>query len=125
MAESLFISLIHFLVFILSVYILFYLPGKILFSFELYGKLGKLEISGLGGSYGVEKLTYYRMLPEMGPPETQAWEFPMADDSWQAEFESFVQSIEANKQPAAGLPEAAAVLTVVETIYRKSGYDHC
>lgn len=95
------------------------------FSFELYGKLGKLEISGLGGSYGVEKLTYYRMLPEMGPPETQAWEFPMADDSWQAEFDSFIQSIEANKQPAAGLPEAAAALTVVETIYRKSGYDHC
>ena len=32
--------------------------------------------TGLGGSYGVERLTCYRMLPEMGPPETTAWEYP-------------------------------------------------
>jgi predicted dehydrogenase len=43
---------------------------KNLFSFEYSGRLGKLEISGLGGSYGPERLTHYRMLPEMGPPET-------------------------------------------------------
>ena len=41
-----------------------------MFSFELYGRDGKLDISGLGGSYGVERLAHYRMLPEMGPPET-------------------------------------------------------
>src|SRR5262249_24030873 len=40
---------------------------KNLFSFELYGRSGKLHIEGLGGSYGPEKLTHYRMLPEMGP----------------------------------------------------------
>lgn len=27
------------------------------FSFEIYGKLGKLDISGLDGSYGAGKLT--------------------------------------------------------------------
>ena len=43
---------------------------KNLFSFEIYGRDGKLQIDGLGGSYGVERLTCYRMLPEMGPPET-------------------------------------------------------
>ena len=41
-----------------------------LFSMEIYGKLGKLDLFGLGGSYGLEKITWYRMLPEMGPPET-------------------------------------------------------
>ena len=40
------------------------------FSFEIYGQDGKIEITGLGGSYGVERLDYYRMMPEMGPPET-------------------------------------------------------
>jgi hypothetical protein len=30
------------------------------FSFEIYGKRAKLEISGLGGSYGMERLSYYR-----------------------------------------------------------------
>ena len=43
---------------------------------EIYGRAGKLEIDGLGGSYGVERLTFYRMLPEMGPPETTIWEYP-------------------------------------------------
>ena len=51
---------------------------KNLFSFEIYGRDGKIEINGLGGSYGVERLAYYRMLPEMGPPETTIWEYPLA-----------------------------------------------
>ena len=45
---------------------------KNLFSFEIYGRNGKLEIIGLGASYGVESLTFYRMLPKMGPPETNS-----------------------------------------------------
>lgn len=49
---------------------------KNLFSMEIYGRDGKLSIDGLGGSYGVEKLTYYKMLPQMGPPETTSWEYP-------------------------------------------------
>ena len=50
------------------------------------GASGKLEISGLGGSYGTERVTCYKMSPEMGPPETFAWEYPMADNSWDVEF---------------------------------------
>ena len=46
------------------------------FSFEIYGRDGKLHVDGLGGSYGVERLAFYRMLPEMGPPETTIWEYP-------------------------------------------------
>jgi predicted dehydrogenase len=94
------------------------------FSFEIYGRLGKLEISGLGGSYGVERLTFYRMLPEMGPPETTVWEYPMADDSWRVEFAEFLDDIRIGRMPAAGLPEAMAVLGVIEKIYEASGYDH-
>jgi predicted dehydrogenase len=41
---------------------------KNMFSFEIYGRTGKLQIEGLGGSYGVERLTYYKMRPQMGPP---------------------------------------------------------
>src|SRR5450759_1960415 len=46
---------------------------KNLFSLEIYGRNAKLHIEGLGGSYGVEKITFYKMLPEMGPPETTIW----------------------------------------------------
>lgn len=90
------------------------------FSFELYGQVGKLEVSGLGGSYGVERLSLYKMLPEMGPPETQIWEYPMADDSWQVEFNEFYEDIKKQRQPAAGLPQAYAALKIVEEIYRIS-----
>ncbi len=94
---------------------------KNLFSFEIYGKVGKLEISGLGGSYGVERLAWYRMLPEMGPPETTMWEFPMADDSWEYETAEFLQDIRSGRRPSAGLPDAAAALRVVAEIYRQTG----
>jgi len=97
---------------------------KNLFSMEIFGRDGKLEISGLGGSYGVERLTWYRMLPQMGPPETTAWEYPMADDSWEAEIADFYDDIRLGRPPSAGLHDAFAALEVIEKIYRTSGYDH-
>src|ERR1017187_9766481 len=94
------------------------------FSFELYGKNGKLQIDGLGGSYGIERLSWYRMLPEMGPPETTIWEYPMADNSWSVEMAEFMEEIRTGKQTSSGLTDAVASLEVVEKIYRESGYDH-
>ena len=90
---------------------------KNLFSLEIYGRTGKLQIDGLGGSYGTERLTFYRMLPEMGPPETTAWEYPRGDQSWELEFREFADDIALHRTPAAGLAEAHAALTVVKRIY--------
>jgi predicted dehydrogenase len=98
---------------------------KNLFSMEIYGKGGKLDISGLGGSYGVERLTHYKMLPEMGPPETVAWEYPMADDSWSVEMAEFFEDIRLDRAPAAVLQDAYEALKVIEIIYRESDYDNC
>jgi predicted dehydrogenase len=97
---------------------------KNVFSLEIYGCEGKLHIEGLGGSYGVERLAYYKMLPQMGPPETTIWEYPTADDSWEAEFAEFLQDIKLGRQPSAGLADAQAALNIVEKIYKESGYDH-
>ena len=88
-----------------------------LFSFEVFGKNGKLDITGLGGSYGLERLAYYRMLPELGPPETTIWEFPMADDSWDEEFSEFLEDIRLNRQPVPGVADAQAALRLVEAVY--------
>jgi predicted dehydrogenase len=95
---------------------------KNLFSFEIYGRVGKLHIEGLGGSYGTERITFYRMLPEMGPPETTAWEYPRGDRSWALEFEEFEEDIRLGRQPAAGLKDAEAALRIVDTIYDRSGF---
>lgn len=90
------------------------------FSFEIYGKKGKIDINGLGGSYGVERISFYKMSPEMGPPETFMWEYPMADDSWEFEFKEFIEDIKQKRQPGVGLQDAQAALKIVEEIYRIS-----
>ena len=95
---------------------------KNLFSFELYGRDAKIAIDGLGGSYGPEKLTFYKMLPQMGPPETTVFEFPGADDSWAVETRTFVDDVREKREPSPGLHEAIRTLEIVEAIYRQSGY---
>lgn len=97
---------------------------KNLFSFEIYGRTGKIDINGLGGNYGVERIALYRMLPQMGPPETTIWEYPTADDSWAVEFAEFLEDIRLQRPPAAGLRDALAVLRIIDVIYKGSGYDH-
>ena len=94
------------------------------FSWELFGREGKLQIDGLGGSYGVERLTLYRMLPAMGPPETTIWEYPMPDDSWAVEMAEFIEDVRCGRDPAPGLPDAAAALAIVGRIYAVCGHDH-
>lgn len=95
---------------------------KNLFSFEIYGRDAKLHIEGLGGSYGVERLYYYKMLPEMGPPDTTIWEYPRGDQSWKLEMLAFEEDIRLSREPIPGLKEALATLEVVSKIYASSGY---
>lgn len=91
---------------------------KNLFSFEIFGRDGKLQIDGLGGSYGVERLTFYRMLPQMGPPETTSWEYPGEDRSWRDEFAHWLDCIARRRPPAGGLDDALAALTIVQQVYQ-------
>jgi predicted dehydrogenase len=95
---------------------------KNLFSLEIYGRDAKLAIEGLGGSYGPEKLIFYKMLPEMGPPEITSWEYVRGDDSWAAETRAFMDDIKLNRIPSPGLVEGIETLKVVENIYKQSGY---
>ena len=97
---------------------------KNLFSFEIYGKNAKLHIEGLGGSYGSEKLSFYKMLPEMGPPDTTIWEYPRDDNSWALEFTEFLEDIRLGRTPSANLNDARAALLAIEKIYKDSGYDY-
>ena len=93
---------------------------KNLFSLEIYGRDAKLHWEGLGGSYGLEKLTFYKMLPQMGPPETTIWEFPRGDESWRIEMQEFFDDIRLKRTPVPGLQEAKAAMAVVEKIYASS-----
>ena len=93
---------------------------KNMFSFEISGRDGKLAIDGLGGSYGVESLTYYKMLPQMGPPETTRWEWPFPDNSWGAELQEFTAAIAERRRPVGDIYDARATMAVIEKIYQET-----
>ncbi len=91
---------------------------KNMFSFEIYCRDVKLDVEGLGGSYGIETLKVYSMLPEMGPPDTTIYEFPRGDVSWEMEFDEFVNDIEEDHPVRMGdIEDAYKTLRIVEKIY--------
>jgi len=90
---------------------------KNIFSLEIYGKAGKIQIDGLGGSYGIEKLTYYQMFEKMGPPLTTVWEYPDKDNSWDLEFKTFVDAINAGSSLNGDINDAYEALKIVDKIY--------
>ena len=90
---------------------------KNLFSFEVFGLDGKLQVDGLGGSYGVERLTLYRMRPQMGPPDIKAWDYPGEDPSWREEYAAFTRAIDGDATANATLEDAAAALSIVGQVY--------
>ena len=94
---------------------------KNMFSFEIYGRNAKLHIEGLGGSYGVERLYYYAMKPQMGPPDTTIWEYPGEDTSWQRELDMFAGAVKGTSKPGPGLRDAEAALEIVTQVYKSSG----
>jgi predicted dehydrogenase len=93
---------------------------KNMFSVEIYGKTGKLEIFGLGGSYGIETLTIHRMLPEMGPPVSESWSFPEPDISWTLELNDFIEDLMTGTTRSDNLQSSLEVLLAIDEIYRRT-----
>jgi predicted dehydrogenase len=93
---------------------------KNLFSFEIFGKTGQINIDGLGRSYGVETLTLYKMKPEMGIPDKSVYEFPGEDESWRLEFEDLVNSIEHGTPLDGDLKDSVESMKIVFSLYEWS-----
>jgi predicted dehydrogenase len=94
---------------------------KNLFSFEIYYRNAKLHIEGLGGSYGTERLSCYKMKPEMGPPETTIFEYPGKDISWEKEWQDFRGAIaNPRSEPLGTLEDALSGLEIVSRIYAEN-----
>lgn len=90
---------------------------KNLFSFEIAMERAKVEIAGLGGSYGTERLSLHEMLPEMGPPMTTMWEWPRGDNSWALEIEDFLGTLDGGPGLGATVDDGIAALRLVEAAY--------
>lgn len=92
---------------------------KNLFSFEVVMDRAKIEITGLGGSYGVERYVLHEMLPEMGPPVTTTREWPSGDRSWDLEVEDVLAACAGGETIGASLDDAVAVWRIVEEANRR------
>lgn len=95
------------------------------FLFEIYGEKGKLRIEGKGGSYGREKLIFYKMKKKMGVPKKKVWVFSKNDSSWRNEIKELYKDIRLNRDPNPGLKDAYEVLKIIKKIYRDNHYDNC
>jgi len=87
------------------------------FCLEIYGRKGKIQLDGLGGSYGPEKLTIFQMSEEMGPPVAASWEFPPPDLSWQHEMVSLEWDIQDGGHRVPRIKHAAKILGITDAIY--------
>ncbi len=90
---------------------------KNVFCFEIMLKNAKIQIDGLGRSYGKEHLTLYKMKPEMGPPEVEEFQFPEEDLSWNIENKIFFDRIKNKDYSPAALNDARYVHYIIDKIY--------
>jgi predicted dehydrogenase len=97
---------------------------KNLFSLEVFCRRAKLQVDGLAGSYGPQRLTIYRMGPELGPPALEQVDYPAEDRSWQLEWEHLAAALRAGDgRPLRGdLHDARRVWTQVQAAYATGPY---
>ncbi len=97
---------------------------KNMFSFEIFCSHGKLDINGMGGSYGQEQLTLYKMSKKMGIPKQRKWRFKLKNISWKTEINDFYDDIIYNRKPKVNLNDAYQNLKIINKIYKNSKYDY-
>jgi predicted dehydrogenase len=97
---------------------------KNMFSLEIYCRTAKLQVDGLVGSYGPQRLRIYRMRPELGPPDLEEVGYPDEDGSWATEWEHFAGALAAgDDRPLLGdLDDARYAWAQAEAAYARGGY---
>ena len=91
------------------------------FEFSIYGGMGKIDITGLGGSYGIEKLSFSQIKKNEIKPLVFQQEFLKEDNSWIEELKEFKKCVEFNKLPESNLYSALETMRVIEEIYKMNG----
>lgn len=91
---------------------------KNLFSFEVFFKTAKVEVSGLGGSYGSEILTVYHMEDGLGIPTTREEKFDESDSSWAQEMSDIMNQINGLQHNGADIDSAIEVFEIIESAYK-------
>jgi predicted dehydrogenase len=92
---------------------------KNMFALEIAMRHAKVDVIGLGGSYGPERLVVAEMAPELGPPRITTTEWPPGDDSWRLEVRDLLDSIDGRPSHGATVDDAVAVHRIIDEAYRQ------
>lgn len=92
---------------------------KNLFSFEVLGTEGGLEVEGLGGSYGNQKLRFYPKSFDR-PFKDQVIEYRGEDISFKSEWEEFVAAIRDHREPMGSGRDGLEALRLIQGVYRSA-----
>ncbi len=90
------------------------------FLFEIFGQFGKIEINGLGKSYGEERLIFYKMKKKMGKPFKKEFRFEKKDHSWKRELDEFYIDIIKKRVSSPGLIDIYKNLKIINEIYKNN-----
>lgn len=92
---------------------------KNIFSFEIFGDKGYLQIDGKKGSYGEEVLTYGKT--NLGfAPTLEVFRFGPEDESWEKEWKNFSNAILGKEKVNGGPLDGLRANQIIEAIYRSS-----
>jgi predicted dehydrogenase len=89
-----------------------------IFSLELFGREGYLQLSGRDGHYGPQSLVWGTRKPDHTRPEERVFEFSPIDDSWEREWDDFLGAIETHHTGNTG--DSLRALQLVEAAYQSS-----
>jgi predicted dehydrogenase len=92
---------------------------KNLFSFEVAGEDGYLEIDGLGASYGTERLISGKR-DFVKPFTDEIIEYRGGDKSWGLEYAEFVSAITEKRKPIGDGADGLEAMRIVHAIYESS-----
>lgn len=91
-----------------------------IFSLEIFGDTGYLQIDGKGGSYGEEVLLHGKRNPGAAPDIT-VFKFEGGDLSWEREWEHFADVLATGKKKLCGdMVDGLRANEIVDALYRSS-----
>jgi len=90
------------------------------FSFEVFGRDGYLQLSGRDGHYGPQRLIWGERQQSHGRPTEQHFDFQPPDDSWEQEWDEFLEAIRTKREPMGSAMDGLRALHLVEAAYQSA-----